>query len=185
MRKWMLNARYRTLLASYPTQLSRLRRIRLYFYRKGWTLTSKSALINKSGCNELLLSVCKWQETNLHLTMVKGQRISSYRQAVPNNEREQHSIILQWNLWAEDTLGPTIVSIAEKLFSFRRFQNALLQWEELLLGHYEVSFVRGCPFLGGSFIERFTVLPNCLTENYICIELLSLSQDNYNSHNIM
>ena len=63
---------------------------------------------------------------------------------------------VQWNLRTKDTLGPTIVSIVERMSSSRRFQSVLLQWE-LLLGHYEVSFMRGCPFLRGSFIRGSTV----------------------------
>ena len=38
------------------------------------------------------------------------------------------------------------VHIVGSMSSSRRFQNVLLQWGQLLLGHHEVSFMRGCPF---------------------------------------
>ena len=38
------------------------------------------------------------------------------------------------------------------------FSEVLLQWEYLLLGQYEVSFMKSCPFLGGSFIGGSTVM---------------------------
>ena len=50
------------------------------------------------------------------------------------------------------------VSIVERLSSSQRCQNLILQWEQLLLGHYEkCPFMRGCPFLRGSFTGGSTV----------------------------
>ena len=40
-----------------------------------------------------------------------------------------YEIKIQWNLRAKDTLGPTVVSIVERMSFSRRFQNASLQWE--------------------------------------------------------
>ena len=60
---------------------------------------------------------------------------------------------IQWNLRAKDILGPTIVSIVERVSSSRMYYcngNSYF-WD------YEVSFMRGCLFLGGSFIEGSTV----------------------------
>ena len=43
------------------------------------------------------------------------------------------------------------MSIVERVSSSRRFQNVLIT---MGIGHYEVSFMRGCPFLGGSFLSE-------------------------------
>ena len=89
-----------------------------------------------------------------------------------NHKNQQKLLIvcIQWNLRAKDTLGPTIMSIVEKLSSSWRFLNVLLQQEQLLLGHYEVPFMRGCPFIGGSTVNFNTLRPPpiSLVLNYWC-----------------
>ena len=39
------------------------------------------------------------------------------------------------------------LSIVERLSSSQKFENVLLPWEIMLLGHCETSFVRGYPLL--------------------------------------
>ena len=48
-----------------------------------------------------------------------------------------------------------------------RVQNVPLQWEWLLLGCYEVSFMRRCPFLRGSLSEVPLYTPVFIFANFV------------------
>ena len=52
-------------------------------------------------------------------------------------------------------MGPTLVSHCREAIFFSEVSKCIII---ATLGHYEVSFMRGCPFLGGSFIGGSTVI---------------------------